>query len=161
MEELVVRYDQLLKAYKNLRYMSRKFVKISQDPALRRVLQQAYVDDEGEEEDPLRGCRESVIKRFELCYDLTWKFFKALLRYRFLIEVANPRAAFEEAHKQNIITTDELAALLRIVRSRNEVAHIYDEAFASEVSEKILEHNKLFSELAKKLQVIMNDLKYV
>lgn len=149
MEELNNRYMQLISGYKRLRYMVKTYQTLLQN-SIKLVSHQESI-----EENELITHRDALIKRFEFCYELTWKFFKILLRERFSIEVANPRVAFQECNKQAILTLQETEILLSMIRSRNETIHIYDEELANAMSKNIIEYNAFFQNLEKKLFLLV------
>lgn len=72
MKQVKYRYSQLMQSYTYLSYIAEKFVYLSsmyaKQPTCNDVADQYFIH------------RDALIKRFELCYDLTWKFFKILLR---------------------------------------------------------------------------------
>ena len=47
--------------------------------------------------------RDSVIKRFELSFDLLWKNLKDLLEYKFGILLNSPKKVFQEARVQKLL----------------------------------------------------------
>ena len=154
MEELNSKYIQLVRGYKRLKYAAETY----QDLVRKNAKQTCSKESE---ENELIVHRDSVILRFNFSYDLTWKFFKVLLRDRLSIEVANPRSTFQECAKQSILTPEEAQVLLEMIRNRNEIAHVYDEELADMVSKKILEYNDFLQNLAKKLALILQESKYL
>lgn len=129
MEELGIRHKQLLQAYKRLSYMVKTFKELSQNKNL------AFPDQENE----YIVHRDALIKRFEFCYDLTWKFFKLLLKLNYSIDVTSPRKVFQECYQQGIITLQQIEYLLAIIEIRNQTTHVYDEEMAQVMSSQIVE----------------------
>jgi len=72
MEEITRQYGQLTKAYKRLTYTTQRFLTLTRDA---RYHKRHTLEQENEFVD----CRDILIKRFEMCYELTWKFYKILL----------------------------------------------------------------------------------
>jgi len=142
MEELILRYQQLVKAYSRLDYMTKKFVQLSQKEKSDYLLK----DDENE----LIVHRDALIKRFEFCYDLTWKFYKLVLKEKYSINVTSPRKVFQEAYQQGIFTTEETEKFIEMIDARNETTHIYDEAVAESISQKILIYYTFLAQMIKK-----------
>lgn len=75
--------------------------------------------------------RDSAIKRFEIAFDLSWKFLKTYLEDIHGIIVASPKNTFREAHKLGIIEYDSI--WLSMTDDRNQIAHIYKEALAEDI----------------------------
>ncbi len=79
--------------------------------------------------------RDGVIQRFEFTVELFWKTLKLILAYQG-IECASPRKCIKEAFRAGIIEDDEI--LLDMLEDRNRSSHIYDEATAEEIFERIV-----------------------
>jgi len=90
--------------------------------------------------------RDSVIQRFEFCWELAWKTLK--LRLEFLGIVAmNPRDVFKEALTAGLIKDGNIWSEAQ--RMRNLSSHTYDEKLADQVYEFIKNRGDLlFQELA-------------
>lgn len=74
--------------------------------------------------------RDSVIKRFELVFELLWKLLKRMAEGE-LIECYSPRSAFQAGFQMGLIRDE--AAFLKILEYRNLTVHTYDEVQADEV----------------------------
>ncbi len=135
MERIKAQYRQLLKAYKTLDLAINYLTHItkSADP----ILTDIYHD--------------SLIQRFEFCYDLSWKYLKEYLRVTHGIELRSPKTVFQECLKQKIITEQETALLLEMVDARNSSSHIYDEEMAATISKKIPKYAQFLHELARRI----------
>ena len=79
-----------------------------------------------------------LIKRFEFCYDFTWKFLRRYLIDKYSIEVNSPKKVFQELLKQKMISPDEEQLLLDMVEARNNTSHTYNEILAEEISHDII-----------------------
>lgn len=91
--------------------------------------------------------RDSVIQRFEFCWELAWKALKLRLE-QLGVEALNPRDAFREALAQGLIHDGN--AWTEVQRKRNLTSHTYDETLADEVYAYILQEGlKRFQELAE------------
>lgn len=74
--------------------------------------------------------RDSVIQRFEFCWELAWKTLK--LRLEFLgIEALNPRDVFKEALAAGLIHDGNTWSEAQ--KMRNLSSHTYDEKLADQV----------------------------
>ncbi|HEY3698710.1 MAG TPA: nucleotidyltransferase substrate binding protein [Spongiibacteraceae bacterium] len=74
--------------------------------------------------------RDSVIQRFEFCWELAWKTLRLWLDY-LGVEVANPRDVFREALQNSLIQDGN--AWSELQRMRNLTSHTYDEKLAEQV----------------------------
>lgn len=87
----------------------------------------------------------SVVKHFELCYEMCWKFLQQHLKCNFEKEIASPKGVFRECFALKIITEKETKELLAIAEARNATTHDYDEETAQEICQRISEYyNTLF-----------------
>jgi nucleotidyltransferase substrate binding protein (TIGR01987 family) len=78
--------------------------------------------------------RDGVIKRFEFTFELFWKTIKVLLEHEGF-GCAGPRSCIKEGARRGF--TAENDALLDMLEDRNKLSHIYDEAMAQAVYERI------------------------
>ncbi len=97
--------------------------------------------------------RDSVIKRFELCYDLVWKCLKEFLEKEHGIEVASPKKVFQECFNRGLMNESELKEAFGMVDDRNQACHIYDESMAEEISKKMIKHYDLIAKFAQKIKI--------
>ena len=74
--------------------------------------------------------RDSVIQRFEFCWELTWKTLRLWLDY-LGIEASNPRDIFREALQSGLIHDGN--AWSEVQRMRNLTSLTYDEKLAEQV----------------------------
>ena len=85
---------------------------------------------------------DGAIQRFEFTFELAWKLAKAMLNYNGL-EADSPRPVIKEAFKANIIKDGQ--SWIDMLEDRNKTSHIYDEAQAVGIYNKIKEnHFELF-----------------
>ncbi|MEX0849756.1 MAG: HI0074 family nucleotidyltransferase substrate-binding subunit [Candidatus Dependentiae bacterium] len=84
--------------------------------------------------------RDSVVKRFEISFDLLWKYLKEFLFEVHGIEVASPRKVIRESFAQGLFTEDEMNLLIKMCNDRNLTAHTYDEDHSAEVAERVIEY---------------------
>lgn len=93
--------------------------------------------------------RDSVIQRFEFCYELAWKTMKLWLAQKD-IEVLNAKDTLKEALVQALITDGN--GWSEMHRMRNLTSHTYDEALAAEVYNFIRTHAEvLFGQVVQKM----------
>ena len=78
--------------------------------------------------------RDGVIQRFEFTVELLWKTLKAILLYQG-VECYSSRDCIKKAFRYGIIDDDEI--LLDMLEDRNFSLHVYDEATAEEIFNRI------------------------
>ena len=144
MEGLSARYTQLLRAYSRLDYMTKTFIQLSEQ------VKKSAISTGVENEFIVH--RDALIQRFEFCYDLTWKFFKLVLKEKHSIDVTSPRKVFQECYQQGILTRDETALLTEMIDARNETSHVYDEAVADAISLKIVDYYGILAVIVEKIK---------
>ncbi len=96
--------------------------------------------------------RDSLIKRFEFCYELTWKFIKDYVEKFHDISIASPKKVFNECLKQNLTSLEETETLLNMVDDRNMTTHLYDEASTEEISQRIHHYFKVMNITIQRLK---------
>ena len=96
--------------------------------------------------------RDSAIKRFEICFDLSWKAIKNYARYQ-RVECNSPRECIKTAFQLKLIDYDE--NWLKIVDDRNLTVHIYREQYADQVYSRLKDHLKLFQKLYFKMKKLI------
>lgn len=97
--------------------------------------------------------RDSIIKKFEYTFELSWKTIKAYLESEGYEEFASPKRVLKQAFEIGLLKNEELWA--NMLEARNSMAHTYDEEKAiyyCDVIKKeyILELSNLISELNNK-----------
>lgn len=92
--------------------------------------------------------RDSAILRFELAYEVAWKHLQTLVREQGL-ESAGLRQAFESAFRLGWIEDDVVWA--EAIKARNLAVHVYREALAQQLAEKLPPLHAAFRELLNKL----------
>ena len=92
--------------------------------------------------------KAGIIQFFELTFELSWKLLKDYCEF-LGFTVNSPREAIKRALSIDIISNGEI--WLRALMDRNLTVHVYDEAIANEVYEKIKdEYFPLLEQLYKK-----------
>ena len=72
--------------------------------------------------------RDSSIKRFELCFELSWKVIQSFLRDRGL-DCRSPRDCFREAFSYGLLPDEMMWG--QIMQDRNLSVHTYNEELAN------------------------------
>jgi nucleotidyltransferase substrate binding protein (TIGR01987 family) len=86
--------------------------------------------------------RDSAIQRFEICFELCWKFLKAYLEEEHNTVCTSPRACFRAAFKNGVIDSDPFWIDLTVLR--NYTVHTYSEQLADYVYERLAEAAQRF-----------------
>jgi nucleotidyltransferase substrate binding protein (TIGR01987 family) len=99
---------------------------------------------------PNEFMRDSVIQRFEFCWELSWKALRLWLDY-LGIEANNPRDIFREALQRDLILDGN--AWSEMQRMRNLTSHTYDEKLAEQVYQFIRGNGvALFEQLSREVE---------
>ena len=97
--------------------------------------------------------RDALIKRFEYCSDILWKYLKNYLAERGIApEQITPKSIYRECTGAKIITEEEGRILNSMVETRNQTVHTYDEEFAEIISHQIPKYYVCMQEVSKKTQ---------
>jgi len=93
---------------------------------------------------------DGTIKRFELCYELSWKIIKLYLEDLGII-CKNPRDCFKQAKINNLIKDEVI--WMEMIDTRNQLVHEYSSDFSREIFEKIKnDYVKILEELYKNIK---------
>ncbi len=93
--------------------------------------------------------RDSAIKRFELCFDLSWKIIKNYAKKEG-VECNSPRSCFKTAFQLNLIDYDE--QWIKMIEDRNLTVYIYKEQYAQEIYSHLFSYLELFKKLLAKFK---------
>jgi nucleotidyltransferase substrate binding protein (TIGR01987 family) len=94
-------------------------------------LEKAYLKlNEALEQEYSEFIRDSVIKRFELVFELLWKLLKRLAEQE-LIECYSPKSAFSAGIQMGLIKDEKV--FLSVLEYRNLTVHTYNEEQAEKV----------------------------
>lgn len=73
------------------------------------------------------AAEDSIIQRFEYCYDSFWKFFKKYLELVYTLDDINsPKKVFRACVKLKVCSELEGEILIDMADDRNETTHNYD-----------------------------------
>ncbi len=75
--------------------------------------------------------RDSAIQRFEISFELCWKFLKAFLEEEHNVRCTSPRTCFRAAFKNGVIEDDPF--WIDLTALRNYTVHTYNEGLADYV----------------------------
>lgn len=117
MERLNERYTTLIKAQKAFKRAQNLYEKKFQDAE--QAEREAYT--------------ASVIKHFELFYEMLWKFFKGYLQEKYGMITIGSKTIFRACYDQKLIDEATMQKLLEIVEIRSQTTHVYNEATAIQV----------------------------
>ncbi len=94
--------------------------------------------------------RDSVVKRLEYTFEISWKTLKDCLLYQHGIDVKSPFSTLKEAFKVGYIK--DLDIWERILDLRNETVHAYGESYGNKAYTFAIEHHEIFADLLKSIQ---------
>ena len=86
--------------------------------------------------------RDSAIQRFEISFELCWKFLKAYLEEQHNALCTSPRTCFRSAFKHGVIDDDPFWIDLTVLR--NYTVHTYNEQLADYVYSRLAEAARRF-----------------
>ena len=92
-----------------------------------------------------------VIKHFEMAYETAWKFLKLYLEVKFAFELTSPKAVFRACYEYKILTVEVVNDLIKLSDDRNLTVHIYDQATAQEIFDRIEHHYKVLAEIIENI----------
>lgn len=113
------------------------------------------IEKEGGSLDPiiLQGLYDSIIQRFEITYDATWKFLKAFFQSRGII-AQSPREAFQQCLNSKLVKQKEADALFDMVLDRNLTTHLYNQKMAGRVRGRIVAiYFPIISQLLERISI--------
>lgn len=97
--------------------------------------------------------RDGVIQRFDFTAELAWKTLREYMICEEIGEINSPKAVMREAFANHLIHDEE--GWLSILADRNAMSHVYEEAEADAVFERIKsKHVFLLDELLASLQAL-------
>ena len=86
--------------------------------------------------------RDSAIQRFEISFELCWKFLKAFLEDEHNVRCTSPRTCFRAAFKNGVLDDDPFWIDLTVLR--NYTVHTYNESLADYVYSRLPEAGRRF-----------------
>ena len=81
--------------------------------------------------------RDSAIHRFEISFELCWKFLATYLEEQHNASCTSPRTCFRSAFRHGVIDNDPCWIDLTV--SRNDTVHTYNEQLADYVCSRLAE----------------------
>ena len=137
MEKIEAKYDDLLKIHSALSISIKRYREALADPS---------IDHETQEER-----RDSLIKRFELTYDLLWKYLHEYIDAIQGAAADAPRKVFQQCLSLGITDAEETQELIDMIESRNLTTHTYNIDVANDVAADIQKYYALIHALIIKL----------
>jgi nucleotidyltransferase substrate binding protein (TIGR01987 family) len=89
--------------------------------------------------------RDSAIQRFEIAFELCWKFLKAYLEETHNSSCSSPQSCFRAGFKQGVIGDDPF--WIDLAKLRNYTVHTYNESLADYVYTQLPEALKRFRQV--------------
>lgn len=97
--------------------------------------------------------RDASIKRFEFCFEVTWKLIKTLIEIEGL-KIASPKAAIRQAAAINLI--DDPQKWFNFLDNRNLTVHMYQEKVAEKVYPEIKKFYQAVVQLIPKVKKLLD-----
>jgi nucleotidyltransferase substrate binding protein (TIGR01987 family) len=136
-EYIEKKYETTVKALANLRKGVERFESIK---GVRKQDEDEYLER-----------RDSLIKRFELAFDTTWKYVKIFLEVKTGLVQNSPKGVFRECLRLDLISEKQALTALEMVDSRNQSTHTYFEELAEDMSKHVPVFYSLMAEIVAKL----------
>jgi nucleotidyltransferase substrate binding protein (TIGR01987 family) len=89
--------------------------------------------------------RDSAIQRFEISFELCWKYLKAFLEEEHNVRCTSPRTCFRAAFKNGVLEDDPF--WIDLTTLRNYTVHTYNEDLADHVYSRLPEAARRFREV--------------
>lgn len=134
----------------NLTKRLEKLVRSSQ--ACKRSIRLYKNPREDATDDELEAFVTSVIKNYELLYEVLWKYLKYYLNEKLGKDIQGSKTIFRTCLEYKLINESELLILLELVDQRNTTAHVYDEATARIICEEIMSAFIVIEKLVERLK---------
>ena len=93
--------------------------------------------------------RDSSIKRFELCFELSWRVVQSFLRDRGL-DCRSPRDCFREAFSYGLLTEED--SWVQMIHDRNLSVHVYNEELANQLFDRLPRYLPALRQLLGEIQ---------
>lgn len=93
--------------------------------------------------------RDATIKRFEFCFELSWKLMQAILQENGL-EAYGPKGSIREAARLGLIDNPKI--WLELLKARNLTSHTYEEKTAKIVYGEAKKFGKFVEMLLKQAE---------
>jgi nucleotidyltransferase substrate binding protein (TIGR01987 family) len=94
--------------------------------------------------------RDSAIQRFEISFELCWKYLKAYLEEEHNASCTSPRTCFRAAFKNGVLDNDPF--WIDLTALRNYTVHTYSESLADYVYARLPEAAQRFRQVLLSLQ---------
>lgn len=99
--------------------------------------------------------KQGLVKCFEIAFDLAWKTLKDYLVEQGYPDVMGPHSVIKQAFTDGLIVDGN--EWVRMLESRNDSAHTYDETIIEEIIESFSKNYYiLFDQLDRKLTALKN-----
>ena len=94
--------------------------------------------------------KQGVVQGFEMVFELAWTLLKDYLAWQGETGIAGSRDAFRQAFKRELIGDGEI--WMDMIRSRNQAAHVYNEAIADAIIARV------FSQYVEQFEALRSEL---
>ncbi|HLC06556.1 MAG TPA: HI0074 family nucleotidyltransferase substrate-binding subunit [Candidatus Babeliales bacterium] len=136
MEKLEKKYNNLVKIHRRLATAIEKY--------------KEALADENADCETIDLIRDSLIKRFELTYDLLWKYLREYVIAVRGVAIDSPRKVFQECLSLGLTNREETVQLVDLIEDRNLTTHVYDIDLANKVAADIQKHHDVIQAIIMK-----------
>ncbi len=139
-KNITLKYESTLHALESLQLACEDLEKI--------VYEHSFNKKETQESQRIiRTYRNSLVKIFEITFDVFWKYMKTYLWEIHGIEQNSPKSVFKEAFKIKILAKNDVKKFLEMSDHRNQLVHTYNENIAIKISYVIPDYYKLMNKV--------------
>ena len=139
MENLKMKYDELIKIHRVLEVAVKRY--------------QEILIDESIDLDTRESIRDSLIKRFELMYDFLLKYLRKYIITARGVAIDSPRKVFQQCLSLGLTDEEETEELVGLIKYRKLTAHAYDSDVANKVADDIQKHHDAIRVIIEKVSL--------
>lgn len=114
---------------------------------------QKALSDNNADLDTKEERRDSLIKRFELTYDLLWKYLREYMIITQGVTADSPRKVFQQCLSLGLTNDKETSELIDLIEDRNLTTHVYDVELANQVADDIQRHHAVIDKIIEKVSI--------
>lgn len=121
--------------------------------ALQRSIQVYNRKKDNVPEDEFAVIVAGVIQHFEMAFETSWKYLKEVLEQKHDVQVASPKAVFQDCYKYKLLPENVTDKLIVLVNDRNRTSHVYDQSMAEAVCNSILHHYEVLGQVLELVKI--------
>lgn len=108
-----------------------------------------------DKDETINMLNDSLIQRFEYCFDITWKYLEKYLLVVLGVPLAvkTPAAVFRTLLKTEFFTDVQIHQAMKMLEDRNTTTHLYHQKLAEVIVEYIPRHYELMRLLLDRTKI--------